>query len=365
MAVKYSKIHRAKEWYEVNESRLSALSLTFGFIFDSLTIQGVDTRRDNLWVLFNILLVGTCIILLNKEEREGAKDGSSAKKHFWLFNILQFSFGTILGTFFIFYFRSATLAAAWPFLLVILAALIGNEIVQKRYAKLALQISFFYLSLFSFAIYLVPIFVNRIGPDVFLLSGVVSLIALYVFISALKVFAHERFKENRQMLWYSIASIYVAMNVLYFANIIPPIPLSLKDGGVYHSVNHVSATSYELRGEDGGFWKYFNLRETVHLVPGEPLFAYSAVFSPADFNTRIIHEWQYKDPSGKWITATRIPLFVSGGRQLGFRTYSTKSNLTEGLWRVNVSTDRGQLIGRINFKIVATDTSPKLINITK
>jgi hypothetical protein len=198
MPLRKIKIDRVKEWYEQNETRLSALSLVSGFTFDSLTLQGVDVLRDNLWVLLNILFVAGSIIALNVQEKEGSDTVSKAKKHFWLSNIMQFSFGTIIGTFFIFYFRSATLATAWPFLLVLLAALVGNELFQKRFARLTLQISFLYLSFFSFAIFLVPLATKRIGPDVFLLSGIVSLIALSIFLLILKTFAHESFLRSRK-----------------------------------------------------------------------------------------------------------------------------------------------------------------------
>ena len=103
----------------------------------------------------------------------------------------------------------------------------------------------------------------------------------------------------------------------------------------------------------------------MHWIPGEALYAYTAIFSPGSLSTRIVHEWQYKNDKGEWITATRIPLFLSGGRSEGFRTFSTKFSLTPGIWRVNVETPRGQLLGRINFEVIKTITSPVLVNSPK
>jgi hypothetical protein len=365
MAVKFTKIDRVKAWYEMNERRISTFSLLFGFVFDSLTLQRIDALRENLWMLFNLVLVASCIIILNRQESDASNDLGEVKKHFWLMNFLQFGFGALLGTFFIFYFRSATLAAAWPFLAVILGAMVANELFQKKYARLTLQISFLYLSLFSFAIFLVPLAVKKIGPGIFLLSGVVSLIVISIFILVLKYFAYESFKKSQKMLLRSIGGIFIAINILYFANIIPPVPLSLKDAGMYHSISRISNISYKLEGERKGLLQFFHLKETVHLEPGAPAFAYSAIFSPTDFNIRIVHEWQYKKEKGDWVTASRIPLFVSGGREGGFRTYSMKSNLSPGVWRVNVSTERGQLIGRINFQVRHADTRPRLITYIK
>src|SRR5690349_17834432 len=136
------KIHSLKHWYETYEERISIASLILGFIFDNLTLQKIDNVWDNLWIAFNILLSGYCIIMLNR--KQGADEG------FWLPNILQFSFGALLGSTFVFYLRSATLSVSWPFLLLMLVVILANEFFQKKYARLALQLSFLYFSLFSF-----------------------------------------------------------------------------------------------------------------------------------------------------------------------------------------------------------------------
>jgi len=353
------KIAQLKEWYERHEKRFSTFSLLFGFVFDSLTLQRIDAVRENVWIALNLVLVAVCIVLLNK--RGTSADDGASWRHFWLFNILQFGFGALLGAFFIFYFRSATLVGAWPFLLILLAAMVANELFQKRYARLALQLSFFYLSVFSFAIFLLPLLAHRIGPVVFLASGVLSLVVLWLFILVLKYFVGEKFRDGRTLVMRSIVTIFLGVNLLYFTNLIPPIPLSLQDAGIYHSIERLVGGSYLVSGEKRGFFEYFHLRERVNLIPGDSLYAYSAIFSPAAFNTPIVHEWQYKkDSTGKWVTASRIPLSLSGGRAGGFRTYSIKTNLAPGLWRVNVATPRGQLIGRISFRVIASGTRPFL-----
>ncbi|HEV7424102.1 MAG TPA: DUF2914 domain-containing protein, partial [Candidatus Paceibacterota bacterium] len=60
-----------------------------------------------------------------------------------------------------------------------------------------------------------------------------------------------------------------------------------------------------------------------------------------------------------------ISLPVIGGRDGGFRTYSSRSNLAEGKWRVNVKTELGQTIGHVRFNIIHVDTEPTLANTTK
>lgn len=352
------KIAKLKHWYETYERKISVASLFFGFIVDALTMQRIDALRENFWIAGNLMLAALCIVFLNRGRSESTQ-------HFWFSNLLQFSFGTLLGSVFIFYFRSATLSATWPFLLLILIALIGNEFFQKRYQKLAFQLSFFFFSLFSFTIFLVPLLVKELGAEVFVLSGVASLMLLWLFLLALRRFAKEKFIESRTNIWVFVASIFVAVNALYFTNLIPPIPLSMKEAGVYHGIEKSFKGNYIVYEEKRGLERYLTFGEPIHWREGETLYAYTAIYSPGSLNTDIAHEWQYKNSEGEWVTATRIPLYLSGGRSGGFRTYSKKEAFTAGDWRVNVTTDRGQLIGRINFKIIPTDFKPALTAVIK
>ena len=115
-------------------------------------------------------------------------------------------------------------------------------------------------------------------------------------------------------------------------------------------------------GESQNFWDFFKPYELFHRVAGHPTYVYSSVFSPTNINTQIFHEWQhYDDSTKKWVTKDRIALDIVGGRDGGFRTYSSETLADSGLWRVNVMTLRGQLIDRIKFEIVDVDNPPELI----
>lgn len=346
------KFAELKQWYEKYDRKISIASLMTGFVVDSLTLQRIDALRENLWIGVNILIVCLCIIFLNQ--------GKVNKKRFWLPNILQFSFGALLGSFFIFYFRSSTLTATWPFLAILLAAMVANELFQKRYAKLAFQLSFLYLSILSFSIFLMPLVVKSIRPGVFVLSGAVSLLAIWMYMYLLRYFVSERFLESKTHIWSFITTIFIVVNALYFMNLIPPIPLALKDSGIYHSVERTLHGNYSVLEEERGVEKYFEYRQKIHWREGEPLYAYTAVFSPGSLNTDIVHVWQFRNEAGKWVTATRIPLYLSGGRSGGFRTFSHKYNFTPGPWRVSVETPRGQIIGRLNFEIILSESRPSL-----
>jgi hypothetical protein len=284
--------------------------------------------------------------------------------HFWLVTILQFTFGGLLSTYLVFYFRSTTLSVTWPFLLILAVAFIANERFKHHYDRLTFQISLFYMAIFAFSIFIIPVIVRSIEAWVFITSGIVSLFIIWIFLKWLKRVAKERFIENRKALALSICGIFITVNVLYFFNLIPPIPLSLKYGGIYHDVSKNSAGNYVLLREPKGWLDYFSINKKVHLTPGEYLYAYSAIFSPAAFRTDILHEWQYFDEkSGSWVTTSIVTLPTVGGREGGYRTYSRKSDLSLGKWRVNVETKNGKVVGRLGFNVVPYDPSISYITV--
>jgi hypothetical protein len=58
---------------------------------------------------------------------------------------------------------------------------------------------------------------------------------------------------------------------------------------------------------------------------------------------------------------SRVELPVRGGRGDGYRTYSVKTGIIPGAWRVNVETSSGALLGRLRFNVVTQPTDPPLI----
>lgn len=350
-----------RNWYARFERPISSLSLVGGFVFNALTLKRVDMYLENFWIIAHLLVVAVCIVWINMMEDKNEDEKNPSKVNFWLVNILQFFFGGLLSTFLVFYFRSSDLSNSWPFFLLLLSAFWANESLKKRYARLGFQISFLYLSLFAFAIFFVPVVVKAIGYRVFLLSGMASLFTIGIFLLILAAVAREKFSRSATIVFASIAGIFVAVNILYFTNIIPPIPLSLQNGGVYHSVMKNAAGNYVVQYEDTGWRPNVTLYPDFHLKASNPVYVYSAVFSPPSLNTTIVHEWQYDDPkTHAWRDCERIELPVVGGRDGGFRTYSMKTNMTPGRWRVTVATLKGEVIGRVRFNVLATDTEPPL-----
>jgi hypothetical protein len=334
------RVEDLKHWYKENERHAASVALVGGFIFDILTLRRADTWWENSWIVLHLTIVAVSILVLTRKSSK------------WFSYLMQFSFGGLLSAFLILYFRSATLAVSWPFLMVLALAFLANERLKGYHERLIFQISFFYLSLLSFAVYFVPVMLGGIGPVIFIISGLLSLGAMKLFVELLDEVSGGRYTSKSRGLRTAVIAIFLAMNVMYFANIIPPIPLSLKDAGVYHSLERSQIGGYILGKEDKSFLEYFRLWERVRIEEGKPLYAYTSIFSPANFSLSIIHEWQYFDEARRrWTTISRVPLSIAGGRDEGYRTYSA-FNIVPGRWRVNVTTERGLVIGRIGFDAV-------------
>jgi hypothetical protein len=355
-------LSHVQNFYARIEGPFSSLSLIAGFVFDAVTLTRVDEFWEIFWVVGHLAIVTVCALLIHLIENEPGAEENPQKLHFWLVNVIQFFFGGIFSTFLVFYFRSGTIVASWPFLVLLAAAFIANERFKRHYARLAFQISLIFLSYYAFAIYVLPILFHQINDWIFLLSGAAALAAIGIFAMILKKFSRERFTTRSK--WATIGGVAVilaAVNGLYFANLIPPLPISLKDAGIYQSFTVNSPGNYTGQAESQGWFSFFTWSPTIHVQSGATLYAYTAIFSPTSFSTNILHEWQTYDPAKKiWVTRGRIVLPTTGGGDLGWRTFSLLSNITPGQWRVNVELPTGQLVGQLRFNVVVTSTLPVL-----
>ena len=162
-----------------------------------------------------------------------------------------------------------------------------------------------------------------------------------------------------------ILSVLVVMNGLYFFNVIPPIPLTLREAGIYHSVER-SQDGYTVIAESRSFFEKVIPGETMHVEPGDDLYAFTSIFAPAELDTVIVHEWQfYNNETRKWQTVAKPSFTISGGRENGYRGYSFTTQSKPGRWRVDVETKRGQVIGRVRFKVKEATNQVKFIQETK
>lgn len=354
----FSRIRRFTERYE---RHISSVSLITGFIIDNITLQRIDLLFENLVFIGYLTLAGTGILIVNLYEGGAIRSTFLTKIKPFIPIVVQFAFGGLFSGFIIFYSRSASLAQSWPFILILLSILIGNEVLKKYYLHVVFQVAIFFLALFSFSIFYIPILVGSIGGWVFLLSGLVSLAAIIGYILLHTRFVPARIVQARTPLFLSIVGIFAIINLFYWTNILPPIPLSLKDAGVYHNVTRAT-DGYVTLGEDYSWYETFFGNVTIHVPQGAPVYVFSSVFAPTRLKTEIVHNWEYYNKSRQsWDSISKISFPITGGRDGGYRGYSVKTNVFPGKWRVDVETSRGQTIGRIKFDIETGVTPEKLV----
>ena len=345
------------------EGPFSSLSLIAGFVFDAVTLTRVDEFWENFWVIGHLSIVTVCALLIHLIENEPGAEERPEKLHFWLVNMMQFFFGGIFSTFLVFYFRSGTLATELavppdPCRRVHRERIVQTALRATRVPDLALLPCLLRIRDLSPAA-----FFHAINNWIFLLSGIVALAAIGApsrhpqkFLKGTLLQKDEVDKRHCHR------GILVIVNTLYFENLIPPLPISLKDAGIYQSFTVNSPGNYTAQAEDQGWLSYFEWSPTIHVEPGTTLYAYTAIFSPASFNADIVHEWQYYDPTEKeWITRGRIVLPTAGGGSQGWRTFSEVGNVTAGAWRVNVELPTGQLVGQLRFNVAIVSSTPPLL----
>lgn len=279
----------------------------------------------------------------------------SEKANTSLTYIISFFLGTLLSHVLVYYFRSSDIFEVWPIFLIVIISIISNEFLYGIIPDILL----FFTALTLYVIFNVPIFLNKVNNNTFLISILVSVIAISVLTLLLQRIYLSR-KEFLFLIIFSIAFPFLILK-LYYLNYIPAVPLALGDSQFYSYVqkntNENNLVYYEKK-EEGIIKekKYFiieNFYANYEIVKNNEntLYFFSSIISPADVSATITHVWEKYDPlKKKWLELSRISYDVSGGREDGYRGYSANSSLSRGKWRVKVLAD-DRLVGLKNLEI--------------
>lgn len=337
------------------ERPLATFLFVTGFIGDLLTFGLLDLPA--VTALFAAYL-GLVIIATVVAHAMHGKQGKFSRALAVLAPLFaQFVFGSLLSGFLIFYTKSAVLSVSWPFLILLGLVFFGNEIFRNYREQLIFQTFLVYFSIYAFIIFALPLYLNRIGKAVFLESTALSVAAFALYLLVLFFAGKERLKNTLLAIVVTSAALAAVIVGSYLAGLLPPIPLTLKAGGVYHSLSH-EGNAYVVKAEASRHW-WDPRAQLVHHAPGTPLYAYSAIFAPGAFSASIMHVWQhYDEKSGSWKTESTVAFGLSGGRAGGYRGYSIKDDPEPGRWRVLVQTIDGQTIGKFNFTVQNVPREP-------
>ena len=351
-------------WYE---RYISPLSLVAGFLADNyILLRRVDLWTSNLLLFSYLTICALGIVLINLIETGRLRTPWALKVAPFIPVVVQFSFGGLFSGFLSLYSRSAAFAVSWIFVVLLAALLIGNERFTRMYVRFSFQVSLYFTVLFSFLIFYLPVILRQIGPYIFLASGGLALVGVTLFFLLLRFLVPERAVPERTKVARRVAVIFVVFNILYFTGAIPPLPLALKEAGVYHGIAR-AGDEYHLFYEPLPWYQqYLNYNTVFHRTENEPAYVYTAIFAPSGLSVTVFHEWQYwGDREGAWVTAETVPFYIVGGRDGGYRGYSVKSGLEPGSWRVNVITQYGQTIGRVSFQVVDVPSPVAIQEVTR
>lgn len=338
---------------------LPALFFFAGVTYDTLTLTRIDRLLDNLILLLYLSLLGTLIILTGRLQlglvpSTPVKDGwhvlslvHRARPHFS--KALQFLLGGLFSAYAILYSQSASFSTTAVFLGVIVGLLIANEFLENRYSSLKMLVGLFAIVTLSFLTFFLPVLTGWMNAFVFLTGAILTIIIVWKIVGLILQGIPNLPPKAFLMLSFPAFALVGLCSTLYFLNWIPPIPLSLKFGGIYHHVEK-QQDQYILTYEDGPWYALWK-RSDDRLGTETPAYAFSSVFAPVTLHTTIYHHWEWRPlkESAEFTTTDRIPISITGGREYGYRMYTMKQRLLPGEWRVNVETEDGRLIGRITF----------------
>lgn len=337
------------------------IAFVLGFLMDNLTLNRVDQLFDNFVLASYVILAMISLLLLYASAAGKLREQYLPIVRAYSPLLVQFSFGGLLSGMLIFYGRSGDWLVSWPFLLTILLVIYFNETLKDRSTRLIYNLAILFIGLFSYVVLVIPVFTGYMGAWVFIGSGVLALMIMYGFVQLLFKIVPRFMELQMKAIVFVLGTIFFAMNFLYFANVIPPIPLSLKEVGIFHSVVRFDTEEYQLKYEKGTWWQLLKDSDDVyHPTPGGAAFCFARVFAPTRLETDIYHVWEFKNEAGEWERYFSTSYSISGGADGGYRGYTLIQNFTDGEWRCSVETERGQVLGREYFEIDSSEEAREL-----
>ena len=271
--------------------------------------------------------------------------------------ILSFFLGTLLNVYTVFFFKSSSLLVSFSFMLVMLGLLLLNEFGPFRRLGVAFRFALLSLCGLSFCATVVPMVFGRVGTLVFLVSMATACVPMLALAAGVRRWAPDRYLAARQQMLVPFGVMLIVFLGAYVLRVIPPVPLSIPFIGVYHAVER-NADSYRLSHERPAWAFWRNGDQKFRAQPGDRLYVFFRVFSPASFADEVSLQWFLREERG-WALQDTIPIRIVGGRAEGFRGYGVKSKYPPGEWKVHVETTDGREIGRVYFDVEAAAASPR------
>ena len=330
-----------------------------GFLFDAFVTERPDTAlqiiHQSIYLFLITLLLSAAVLdtyglFKVPEKPKFLKKAWSYHEH-----ASQFLIGTLLNVYMFFYFKSGSLLSSIIFIAFVAGLLIANEFVHLKSRQIILKLALYFLCVTSFWLYVIPMLLGTVGIFAFGLTLVMANIFVWVTYKIVEqsILAHPEFARVRNEIrkkvlgtGYGVIGVFA---VFYLLGIIPPVPLSLKYIGVFHSIRKDQG-EYVLTSNRSKWLFWQNGDQSFFARPGDQIVTFVRVFAPNGFRDQLQVRWMLHTANG-WQKQDVIPITVNGGREHGFRGYTVKSNYQPGDYRVQVETTDGREIGRIGLTV--------------
>ena len=349
---------RLRGFIRKHEKYAPILFFIGGFIFDTLTLGRIDRLYDLSVLCLHMTSLTITLYLYNLAD-DGKWNNTVLEKFKEYYPLaIQFFFGGLSSAYVIYYSRSVSMSKTVFFLIILLVLLFANEILKKRISNKYLQFSVYFFISFTFFTFMVPVLIKEMSPNIFIFSGLLSLFSTLALITIIyRASPSTRSEIHLGKLIGIVFSIYLMINIFYFFRLIPPVPLALSNGIVAHQVkveNNNYLVTYET-DEWYVFWRKHRLKFIQK--PNEDVYVFSSIFAPTSLKKSVFHRWKwYNDATREWEIIEDIGYDITGGRDGGYRGYTFKNNLVEGLWKVEVLTQEELVLGIIDFEVITSDS---------
>lgn len=349
---------RALEFYAKHGTRLEIAFFVGGFLVDAIFLSDVD---DLLAFIQQVVFLIVIAALIHFEIVYRAEKWKPEGRFVTIWNyrilIMHFCLGTLLNMYSLFYIKSSSFLSSVVFVVGMSALILANELPIVKKAHVSLKFGLYAICLFSFYSILLPMILGFVGFLPFTLSIVMTVGTFFIQFKLLSKSLPDFSILMRAILapGFSVITLFI---LFFFLGWIPPVPISVAEQGIYHHIEK-SHDGYTLSIEKYPSWKFWlSSDEDFKAEPGDVIYFYAQVYSPARFSDEIFIQWSLKETNGKWYIADRVPMKILGGRKNGFRGYANKSNYKAGEWRIQLLTSNGQEISRLYFDVSIVDTNP-------
>lgn len=351
-----SLMQRVQEWRQRHEMLEIAAFFFIGFVYDVLTLSRID---DTLTMVQQFVYLGVLatLLLLEQKHPEGSEPPKAlAKVWKWREDAIHFFYGSLLSSYTLFFFKSASGLTAFLFLVTMFGLMVANELPHFRKLGPLVRVALFSLCVSMYMAYVLPVIIGKANFWIFLLAQVLAGGAVYgVMRLLLNWHILDRVQVIKQIALPGFGVLVVAL-FLYGVRVLPPVPLAVTFSGIYHDVKGVNGPKgreYHLFHEPK-WWKFWVKDDrNFQMRQGDVAYYFFSVFAPKGFDQYKVNvRWFYDDPQKGWKQESSFsPSLRTNGADRGFRYYALTRNLKPGDWYVTLETEDGHEINRQSFSV--------------